>query len=78
MSPMPPPRASTEGRDRRVEQEIAQILRALHAEGPQSESDLAKLVGAPFWEPGRFPHALTVAASDGRVLRDEWGRLSIP
>jgi hypothetical protein len=75
---MPPPRASSEGRDRRVEHEILQILRALHAEGPQSEPDLARLVGAPYWDPGRFAHAVSVAANDGRILRDEWGRLRIP
>lgn len=76
--PMPPPPASSEGRDRRVEHEVLQILRALHAEGPQSEPDLARLVGAPFWDPGRFAHAISVAANDGRILRDEWGRLRIP
>ncbi len=76
--PMPPPRASSEGRDRRVEHEILQVLRALHAEGPQSEPDLARLVGAPYWDPGRFAHAISVAANDGRILRDEWGRLRIP
>jgi hypothetical protein len=76
--PLPPPRASTEGRDRRVEQDIVEILRILHAEGPQSEPHLARLVGADQWVPGRLAHALSVAAADGRVLRDDFGRVAIP
>lgn len=76
--PMPPPHASTEGRDRRVEEEIAQILRALHAEGPQTEATLEVRVGAAYWEPGRFAHAVTVALLDGRILRDSYGQLRIP
>ena len=76
--PMPPPRASTEGRDRRVEEEIAQILRALHAEGPQTEATLGVRVGAAYWEPGRFAHAVAVALLDGRIQRDSYGQVHIP
>jgi hypothetical protein len=76
--PMPPPRASTEGRDRRVEEEIAQILRALHAEGPQTEATLGIRVGAAYWEKGRFAHAVAKALLEGRVLRDSYGQLRIP
>ena len=76
--PMPPPRASTEGRDRRVEEEIAQMLRALHAEGPQTEATLGVRVGAAYWEPGRFAHAVAKALLEGRILRDGYGQLRIP
>ena len=76
--PMPPPRASTEGRDRRLEEEVAQILRALHAEGPQTEATLGVRVGAAYWEPGHFAHAVTAALLDGRILRDGYGQLRIP
>ena len=45
--PMPPPKPSTEGiRDRQVTHEMQQIMRALHANGPQDARSLAEIVGA--------------------------------
>lgn len=68
--PMPPPKPSTEGpRDRQVKHEIDQIVRALRSEGPQGPDRLATLVGAPYWDAGRFERALTFAVSDGLVVR---------
>lgn len=68
MSPMPPPKASTEGpRDRQVLHEMGQIVRALEAEGPTAPEDLRTLVGGRWWEEGRFDRALALAASDGLV-----------
>jgi hypothetical protein len=67
--PMPPPKASTESpRDRQVFHEMGQIVRALEARGPQRLDDLAQLVGAPFWESGRFERAMAFAAADGLVV----------
>ena len=51
MTPMPPPKASTEGpRDRHVTYEIGQLVRALQAQGPQRPEDLGRLVGDEYWE----------------------------
>jgi hypothetical protein len=74
--PMPPPKPSTEVRDPHTEQEIAQLTRALHAMGPQSPDSLAELVGARFWETGRFERAVALAVSSGVVARSGEGRLS--
>jgi hypothetical protein len=74
--PMPPPRPSTEGRDRILEHEVAQVLRALRTEGPQSSDDLATLVGARFWEPGRFERAVVDAITNGRIIQLNDGRYS--
>ena len=74
--PMPPPKPSTEVRDAHTEQEIAQLLRALRATGPQAPDDLADLVGARFWEAGRFERAVALAVSDGVVTRSSSGSLT--
>jgi hypothetical protein len=75
--PMPPPKPSTESRrDRQVFHEMGQILRALESEGPQAPDDLAQLVGARFWEPGRFDSALAFATADGLVVRLNDGRMA--
>ncbi len=67
--PMPPPKASTEGpRDRQVFHEMGQIVRALEANGPQPPDELARILGAAYWEAGRFDRALALAASDGLVF----------
>ncbi len=67
--PMPPPKASTEGpRDRQVFHEMGQIVRALEANGPQQPEELARMLGAAYWETGRFERALALAASDGLVF----------
>ena len=47
MTPMPPPKASTEGpRDRHVHYEIGQIVRALQAAGPKAPDELARTLGS--------------------------------
>jgi hypothetical protein len=76
--PMPPPKPSVEGRrDRQVKHEIDQILRALRDEGPQSSEHLARLVGAPYWDSGRFEKAVTFAVSDGLVMQMNDGRYGV-
>ena len=75
--PMPPPRPSTEGhRDRHVEHEIGQLTRALAVNGPQQPGALAAIVGAEYWEPGRFEAALSFAVSDGVVHRSADGAVA--
>lgn len=74
--PMPPPKASTEGpRDRQVFHEMGQIVRAIEDSGPCTPDDLAGLVGARYWEAGRFDRALAFAVADGLVVRDADGKL---
>lgn len=66
MSPMPPPKPSTEGpRDRQVFHEMGQLVRALEARGPLTPEQLREVVGGNWWEEGRFDRALAMAASDG-------------
>jgi hypothetical protein len=75
--PMPPPKASTEGRrDRQVFHEMGQIVRALEAEGPQTPDAIEHLVGARFWEQDRFQSALAFAMADGLVVQLNDGRLA--
>ena len=75
--PMPPPKASTEGpRDRQVFHEMGQIVRALEANGPCRPEDLAQIVGASYWEAGRFDRALALATADGLVYLTAEGTVS--
>jgi uncharacterized protein YcaQ len=74
--PMPPPKASTEGRrDRQVFHEMGQIVRALEDAGPCTAEDLATRVGAAYWEANRFDRALAFAVADGLVSRGTDGLL---
>ena len=74
--PMPPPKASTEGkRDRQVFHEMGQIVRALEHNGPQPPDRLAELVGAAYWEQDRFDRALAFVVLDGLAYRTEDGSL---
>jgi hypothetical protein len=75
--PMPPPKPSTEGRrDRQVFHEMGQIVRALEANGPQSPDRLAELVGAAYWESGRYDRALAFVVQDGLAHRTADGTLA--
>jgi hypothetical protein len=74
--PMPPPKATTEGRrDRQVFHEMGQLVRAVEINGPQTPEQLATLVGAPYWEHDRFDRALTFAIADGLLVRGADGSL---
>jgi hypothetical protein len=76
--PMPPPRPSTEGRrrDRQAAREVKQLAKALRVEGEQTPEELARLVGAAYWDEGRFDKALDYAITDGFVVRTADGRLA--
>jgi len=74
--PMPPPKATTEGRrDRQVFHEMGQLVRAVEINGPQTREELATLVGAPYWEHERFDRALAFAIADGLLVRGADGTL---
>lgn len=74
--PMPPPKATTESpRDRQVFHEMGQLVRPLEEQGPQRPEDLARLVGAAYWEGGRFERALSFVLADGLVVQDVDNRL---
>ena len=78
MTPMPPPKATTESpRDRQVVHEITQLIRALQENGPQHPAELAGLVGARYWDEGRFDRAIALAAADGYVVRASDGRVDV-
>jgi hypothetical protein len=75
--PMPPPKASTEGRrDRQVFHEMGQLVRALETNGPQSPEQLAALVGAAYWEHDRFDRALAFVVQDGLAYRTDEGLIT--
>jgi hypothetical protein len=75
--PMPPPKATTESkRDRQVFHEMGQIVRALEANGPQPPDRLAELVGAAYWEAGRFERALVFVVQDGLAHQTSGGLLA--
>ena len=76
MSPMPPPKPTTEGRrDRQVFHEMGQIVRALENKGPTPPEDLREVVGGQWWEEGRFDRALALAASDGLIHTTDDGKV---
>jgi hypothetical protein len=59
--------------DRHLLHEVGQVMRALEANGPSTEEELAMLVGAPYWERNRFRRALSLMLGDGLVERDNAG-----
>jgi hypothetical protein len=75
--PMPPPKPTTEGRrDRHAFHEMGQIMRALRDRGPQDQEELSQLVGAQYWEKGRFERALAFTLADGLVVRTTDGKIT--
>jgi MFS family permease len=65
-----------------LEREVAAIEAALaDRDGPTDRRELAVLVGARFWGPGRYPAALRAAVASGRakrVSRTRFERTSTP
>jgi hypothetical protein len=62
--------------DRQVLHEVGQVMRALEANGPRTEEELALMVGAPYWERNRFRAALDFARGSGMVQQDLRGLLT--
>jgi Major Facilitator Superfamily len=52
-----------------LEREVSAIERALANHGPTERRELARLVGARYWGPGRFSAALREAIESGRARR---------
>ena len=52
-----------------LEREVAAIERALAEHGPTERRELATLVGARFWGPGRYAAALRAAVATGHAKR---------
>jgi hypothetical protein len=58
-----------------LEREVSAIERVLaEREGAVERHELATLVGARFWGPGRYPAALKAAVRTGRARRVGRGR----
>jgi MFS family permease len=55
--------------EQELSREIAQIERTLAEHGPTERRELARLVGARYWGPGRFAAALREAVLSGRARR---------
>lgn len=64
--------------DRLAIQEAGQVVRALEANGPRTEEELAVLVGAPYWERHRFHRALSYLLASGVLERDRYGLIRVP
>lgn len=62
-------------RDRHTLHEVGQVVRALEANGPCTEEELAVLVGAHYWERNRYHRALEFMVGDGILSRDDRGVL---
>ena len=52
-----------------LDREIDEIGRALDERGPTDRDELAALVGARYWGPGRFRTALRETVNEGRAKR---------
>jgi hypothetical protein len=52
-----------------LDREIDEIARALDERGPTNRDELAALVGARYWGPGRFRAALRETVDEGRAKR---------
>ncbi|KRF34785.1 hypothetical protein [Nocardioides sp. Soil805] len=75
--PMPPPNPTTDGRsDPQTRHEVQQVVRALREEGPAPVTRLEEVLGARFWDDGRFEHAVAVALTEGLVRRGTDGALA--
>ena len=55
--------------DTYLEREVEQIEGVLRERGPSTREELAALVGARHWGPGRFRRALSSAVWEGRIRR---------
>ncbi len=55
--------------ERALDREVDILARALSEHGPIDRRELAGLVGARYWRPGRFAEALATAVEEGRVRR---------
>jgi MFS family permease len=59
-----------------LEREVDAITRALDEHGPVDRRELARLVGARYWGPGRFRQAIRAALDEHRVRQGSGGTLA--
>lgn len=64
---MPTPGRPMQPADTELDSEIDSIARALREHGPVGRDELARLVGARYWGPGRFRGALREAVAEDRA-----------
>jgi hypothetical protein len=77
MSQTTRPEQQTSDFDRHMLHEVGQVVRALEANGPCTEEELAVLLGAPYWENNRFRRVLTFMKSDRLLAQDAAGSLRL-
>jgi hypothetical protein len=65
--------SDAEQNDAVLAREIDMLERAVRDKGEVGRRDLARLVGAKYWGPGRFGRALRAALRQGRVVRSRRG-----
>ncbi|MGD9734601.1 MAG: hypothetical protein AB7V58_03170 [Solirubrobacterales bacterium] len=70
-----PPAGADEGA---LDREIEAIATALDEHGATQRAELARLVGARYWGPGRFNSALREAVAEGRARRLSRSTLAPP
>lgn len=63
--------------DRHTLHEVGQVVRALEANGPRTEEELAVLVGAAYWERNRYHRAIELMVGDGLLQRDASGLMHV-
>jgi MFS family permease len=68
----------TTASEKNLDREVGAIARALDDHGPMSRPDLAELVEAPQWGPGRFRVAIRVAIAEGGAARTARGGYGPP
>ena len=66
------------GEEQALDREIDAISRALDEHGETRREELARMVGARYWGPGRFPAAVREAVAEGRARRVSRATLAPP
>jgi MFS family permease len=66
---------SAEAVETALDHEIETIARAVHEHGVMGDRELYRAIGARYWGPGEFRHAMREAMADNRVVR--YGRRRI-
>lgn len=70
--------APTDAPETALDQEIETIVNVLRERGPLTRNALASVAGARYWGPGEFQRAVRAATSEGRIVRADRGRLTLP
>ncbi len=68
--------ASPQAEQEALDREIEMIVKAVQDKGPVSDAELARLVAARYWGPGRFRSALRQAVREERIQRHGRGHVA--